>query len=204
MAIIYLSFTSDQFVLGVTLGRLRCPADDVDLAKNGTYLRHILDRHPLRVIRIQRYRCATCHVTYSALPYDLRPYTAAIWTLTWTIWMWHVEAGQPWSTIQEWLARHGMILDLRTLQRWQARWRKGLPRILLALVQTIAQWWGNRVLELSERMLQASLAVQWRRLRRQVVEATAQRQHRDVRPGGLLGISVLRGWLPITFFAGDG
>jgi hypothetical protein len=204
MSIIYLSITSDQFFLGEAGGIPHCPADDVRLAKNGTYWRHILDRHPLRVIEIQRYRCAKCHVTYSALPYDLRPYTAAVWTLTWTIWMWHVEAHQPWSSIQDWLRRHEMILDLRTLQRWQARWRKGLPLILLALIQSIAQLWGNRVLELSERVLQGSLALQWRRLRRQVVEATAQRQHRDVRAGGLLGISVLRGWLPVTFFAGYG
>ncbi len=204
VSIIYLSITSDQFFLGEAVGVPCCPADDVRLAKNGTYWRHILDHHPLRVIEIQRYRCAKCHVTYSALPYDLRPYTAAIWTLTWTIWMWHVEAHQPWSSIQDWLRRHEMILDLRTLQRWQARWRKGLPLILLALIQSIAQLWGNRVLDLSERVLQGSLALQWRRLRRQVVEATAQRQHRDVRAGGLLGISVLRGWLPVTFFAGYG
>ena len=118
--------------------------------------------------------------------------------------MWHVEAHQPWSSIQDWLHRHEVILDLRTLQRWQARWRKGLPLILLALMQSIAQLWGNRVLDLSERVLPGSLALQWRRLRRQVVDATARRQDRDVRTGGLLGISVLRGWLPVTFFAGDG
>jgi hypothetical protein len=204
VSIIYLSITSAQFFLGVAADLLYCPLDDTRLAKNGSYGRHILDRHPLRVIRIQRYRCAKCHVTYSALPYDLRPYTAAIWTLTWTIWMWHVEARQPWSTIQDWLRQHGLILDGRTLQRWQARWRQGLPRILLTLIQSIAQLWGTRALELSDRLRQLSLAAQWRQLRRQVVETTAHRQHRDVRPGGLLGISVLRGWLPITFFAGDG
>ena len=131
VSIIYLPITSAQFFLGVAADLLYCPLDDTRLAKNGSYGRHILDRHPLRVIRIQRYRCAACHVTYSALPYDLRPYTAAIWTLTWTIWMWHVEAHQPWSTIQDWLRRHEMILDWRTLQRWQTRWRQGLPRILL-------------------------------------------------------------------------
>ncbi len=210
MAIIYLSITSDQFILGAPIDPPCCPADDVLLAKNGTYSRHILDRHPLRVIRIQRYRCVTCQVTYSALPYDLRPYTAAIWNMTWAIWIWHVEAHQSWSTIQRWLSKHAMCLDLRTLQRWQVRWRKGLPAILLALVQSIAQLWGTRGLEITERALQGSLALQWRRLRRQVVEVMAQRQrrapwpHPDARMGGLLGISVLRGWIPLTFFAGDG
>ncbi len=67
--------------------------------------------------------------------------------------------------------------------------------MLLALIHSMAQLRGHRVLELSERVLQESLALQWR-LQRQVVKATPQRQHRDVRTGDCPGSASYAGGSP--------
>ena len=59
-----------------------CPTDaDPVLVRNGTYTRPVQDGRGVYVLTIQRYRCCTCAITYSALPYDCRSYTANTWAL---------------------------------------------------------------------------------------------------------------------------
>jgi len=205
MAIIYLSYTSRQYPSGPRDERLICPVCPKEprisiLGKNGTYWRHILDARGLRRWHVQRYRCATCRTTFSALPYDLRPYTAATWALTWAIWVWHQEQQRAWSIIFAWLTQHGIPLHLRTLQRWQTRWAWGLPRIRQTIVQWIAALWGTRAIAVWDT---GTGMHPWYILWRRIVAYAATHQGKDWRTGGLLGFSVLQAWLPITFFAGE-
>ena len=82
MAIIALTLSLSQVLRGDRGPCPPCPTDaDHVLVRNGTYTRHVQDGRGVSVLTIQRYRCHTCAITYSALPYDCRPYTANTWAL---------------------------------------------------------------------------------------------------------------------------
>ena len=92
------------------------------------------------------------------------------------------------------------MLHPRTVQRWQARWHRGLPTLGNTILRWIADKWGTRTLPVGA---EPEDPVQmWRRLWQGVITYAAQASSHDYRVGGLLGLSALWGWLPFTFFAG--
>ena len=84
VAIIYLTISSRQLQRG-----MQDPAPPVclqdpahRLVKDGQYRRHADSIEAETLLVIQRYYCRACATTYSALPYDLRPYSTATWGVT--------------------------------------------------------------------------------------------------------------------------
>ena len=200
MAIIYLTLSSCQVRAGAVVEPLLCPQDHIVMAKNGSYTRHGCDGHGMWVISIPRFRCRQCRRTFSALPYDVRPYTAWTWAMTWTIWVWHQQRRQTWTQILAWFTLHVGVLHPRTVQRWQARWRRGLPTLGGTILRWIAHEWGTRAVPFWPQ--NADPVQTWRKLWQGVIGYAARQFHHDYRFGGLLGWSALAGWLPFTFFAG--
>lgn len=199
MAIIIHTQSFRQVLAGQTQENGFCPEDQVKLTKNGSYVRGIVSMSGGYSIRIQRYRCPKCKTTYSAIPYDLRPYTAATWALTWLVWISHMRRHRSWRWIEQILTDRGIQHHRRTLQRWQARWRLGLPQIVVRGIQWIATQWGTQTVPVWTD-LSWDPTQQWRQLWRRVV-AYLQTQDIVANRGGLLAGSVLWGWLPIPFFA---
>ncbi len=201
MAIIYLTVSSRQRWRGQTDRPLVCPRDSSHhLVKNGHYTRHADSLPPDAALVIQRYYCRSCATTYSALPYDLRPYSTASWGVTLAAGaVWRLEHRWTWTRCQQWLAAHGLPYHLRTLQRWHRRWQTAVPAVVQAAVQWIAQVEGTRTIAVFPGYAEAPLS-HWRRLWRAV------RDHHAADPavgyGGWLAGSVLWGWLSITDFAG--
>ncbi len=184
---------------GAIVEPLQCPDDQIVMAKNGSYTRHRCDGHGIEILSIPRFRCRRCRRTFSALPYDLRPYTAWTWALTWAVWVWHHERHQTWTQILTWITLHIGVVHPRTVQRWQARWHRGLPTLGNTILRWIADKWGTRTLPVGA---EPEDPVQlWRRLWHGVITYAARISPHDYRVGGLLGLSALWGWLPFTFFA---
>jgi len=200
MAIIYLPINLRQLLDGVPFTPLVCPVADHPLVKNGGYARQADDTEGEHSLRIQRFRCQTCGVNYSALPYDCRPFTAATWSITLDLgWLWRAEQGWTWKQCLAWLESRGIARHHRTLERWAARWRAGLPQVVQGAVQWIGAVWGTRTLTVWPTE-QQTVVEHWRDLWRQVVALPdPNREHRSA---GWMGDSVLWNWIPITFFAG--
>ncbi len=86
-----------------------CPSDpNHPLVRNGTSTRPVQDgRRGIYVLTIQRYRCRTCGVTDSALPYDCRPYTAHTWAVVLAVgWLGPQAYHWTWARCHQWLADH--------------------------------------------------------------------------------------------------
>lgn len=200
MAIIYLSINLRQQLDGVPSPLLVCPRGDHRLVKNGSYAREADSPAGIHSLRIQRFLCRTCGISYSALPYDCRPYTAATWPITLNLgWLWRAEKGWTWKQCLEWLEEHGLARHRRTLQRWAARWRAGLPQVIQRAVQWIGTLWGTRVLNVWPAEQQTEVE-HWRELWQQVI--ALPEVQREPSYAGWLGDSILWNWVPVTFFAG--
>lgn len=201
MAIIALTVSSRQYVKGtVDPTDLVCPQDPSHrLVKDGRYTRHADSLPPDTVLQIQRYYCRSCATTYSALPYDLRPYSTVTWGVMLAVGVVWRQRGWTWAACQRWLAVQGLPYHLRTLQRWAAGWQTALPAIVQAALRWIAEHLGTRALAVfpghGERP--------WRHWHR-LWQAVCNHPQSDpaARHGGWLGTSVLWGWLPLTVFAG--
>ena len=200
MPIIPLTIFSRQLFDQVPASAPVCPVDpNHRLLKNGTYTRHPDSIESDAVLTIQRYRCRACHTTYSALPYDLRPYSTATWGITLAAGaVWHEESHWTWKECLAWLQAHDLPYHLRTLQRWAARWRKAEPEIVRNALQWIAEQGGTRAGAVWPAADEPPVA-HWRRLWRIVVNG---RPDPAARRGGWLAGSVLWNWLSITVFAG--
>jgi hypothetical protein len=197
MAIILLPVSFRQVLRGEVVPRLDCPADVTHvLVRNGTFLRHVEDGRGVHDITIQRYLCRSCQTTYSALPYDCRPYTAVTWSLVLAVGILWRERGWSLNRCQGWLVAHGLDYNERTLMRWTARWRAGMPEIIRQALRWVANVWGTRALPVWPQDSWTQLQ-HWRALWR-----AAHTQIPPARYGGWLATSLLWGWLPITFFAG--
>ncbi len=199
MAIIYVMVSLRQVLRGQWGPPPVCPVDsDHPLVRNGTNWRHARDHHGSHPIAIQRYRCRDCGVTYSALPYDCRPYTAHTWPLVWALgWIWPRDRHWTWARCQRWLAAHHLDLHLRTLQRWAARWRAGESLLIATAIDWIAKNYGTRAVSVWPEADQTRLQ-HWRALWKSVVAVSAP----GAAQGGWLTGSTLWGWIPLTFFAG--
>lgn len=200
MAIIALTLSLSQVLRGDRGPCPSCPTDaDHVLVRNGTYTRHVQDGRGVSVLTIQRYRCHTCAITYSALPYDCRPYTANTWALVLAVgWIWPQAYHWTWARCHQWLADHHIDAHQRTLERWAARWRAGAAIVIARAIQWIAALYGTRAMPVWPDPDQ-SLWRHWRQLWQGVVQIAGDPAGSR---GGLLAGSVLWGWLPITFFAG--
>ena len=200
MAIIHLVVSLGQVLQSHWGPHPACPTDaSHSLVRNGTYTRHAQDGRGVYVLTIQRYRCRICAVTYSALPYDCRPYTANTWPLVLAVgWIWPQASHWTWKRCHQWLADHQVDAHQRTLERWAAHWRAGAAVLIQRAIQWIAQMYGTRAVPVWPDPDQ-SLWHHWRQLWQGVVQVS---RDREARRGGLLAGSVLWGWIPITFFAG--
>ena len=199
MAIIYVTVSLRQALQGQWGPPPVCPVNgDHRMVRNGQYGRHGRDRTGSHRIIIQRSRCQDCAVTYSALPYDCRPYTAHTWPLVLALgWVWPRERHWTWARCQQWLTVHHLDLHLRTMQRWAARWRAGESCLITRAIQWIAQTFGTREIPVWPKAHHSRLD-HWRALWKSVVAASAP----TAAQGGWLAGSTLWGWIPITFFAG--
>ncbi len=104
MAIIALTMSLSPVLRGDRGPCPPCPTNaDPVLVRNGTYTRPVQDGRGIYVLTIQRYRCRTCAVTYSALPYDCRPCTAHTWAVGW---LWPQAYHWTWKRCHQWLAAH--------------------------------------------------------------------------------------------------
>lgn len=198
MGIIILSLSSRQQARGMTdPERAVCPMDPGHhLVKNGHYGRHADSLPRPQRIQIQRYLCRACDTTYSALPYDLRPYSQATWGVTLAAGLvWRVEHGWTVAACLHWLDSHGFRYHQRTVERWAARWQVALPIIVQTAVQWIARYQGTRAVAAFPGYDETGWQ-HWRRL------GQAMRQQLGGCHGGWIGTSVLWGWLSITVFAG--
>ncbi len=202
MAIIYLTVSSRQVQRGMTDPTIPvCPYDPSHrLVKGGRFSRHADSLPPDATLRIQRYYCRSCATTYSALPYDLRPYSTATWGVTLAVGVcWRAEHGWTWSDCHRWLQKHGLPYHRRTMERWQARWQKALPHIVQATLEWIAKHAGTRALAAFPGHDESALH-HWRRIWQAVRNhptSPSAASH-----GGWLAGSILWGWLSITLFAG--
>lgn len=197
MAIILLSVSFRQVLRGDVVPRPAGPTDGHHgLVRNGTFPRYVEDGHGIHAITIQRYLCRTCQTTYRALPYDCRPYAAVTWSLVLAVGILWRERGWSLGRCQRWLIAHGLDHDERTLARWTARWRAGIPQIIQQALHWVANLWGTRALPVWPQDAWTGLQ-HWRALWR-----AAQARIPPARYGGWLATSLLWGWLPITFFAG--
>ena len=119
--------------------RLVCPVDQHPLARNGQFARTVWDGQGAHAVVIQRYRCAQCGTTYSALPWDLHPHRSVSRAVLWAIWGWRRCRQWRWARIAAWCAPRFPV-TLRTLQRWvqtvQALLAGLGPHLLQALAQT--------------------------------------------------------------------
>ena len=202
MAIISLTVSSRQQWKGIgDPADPVCPQDSSHrLVKDGRYTRHADSIPADETLVIQRYYCRSCATTYSALPYDLRPYRTATWGMTLAIGVvWRAEHGWTWDDCQQWLTEHGLPYHLRTLQRWAVGWQAALPAIVQAALCWIAQHYGTRGLAVFPGHRERPWR-HWHRLWQAVCNHPASDP--AARHGGWLGASVLWGWLPITVFAG--
>ena len=202
MAIIYLTISSRQLQRG-----MQDPAPPVclqdpahRLVKDGQYRRHADSIEAETLLVIQRYYCRACATTYSALPYDLRPYSTATWGVTIAVGLcWRAEHGWTWAACEQWLRAHQLPYHRRTIERWHARWQAALPHIIRTALEWIAQQAGTRAVAVFPGYHETALH-HWRRLwqavRSHPSSAVAASQ------GGWLAGSVLWGWLSITLFAG--
>ncbi len=200
MAIIYLSITLRQHLDGVPCLPLVCPVGDHRLVKNGGYARAADTSEGTHSLWIQRFRCQTCGINYSALPYDCRPFTAVTWALTLDLgWLWRAQHGWTWTQCLAWLDQRAISRHPRTLQRWAVRWRVGLPRVIQNAVQWIGAVLGTRALNVwpTERQ---PVADHWYDLWHQVVALLKFNQ--EHLSAGWIGDSILWNWIPVTFFAG--
>lgn len=174
-----------------------CPRGAHRLVRNGSFVRLAEDGRGIYSLRIQRYLCRSCAVTYSALPYDCRPYTASTWAITTAVgWIWREEHQWTWQACHDWLKAHQIDHHQRTLERWASRWRAGRPTLIQRAIQWIGQVWGTRAVPVWPEP-DRTLLQHWRQLWRQIVHRAPPAGR-----GGVLAGSVLWGWLPITFFAG--
>lgn len=197
MAIILLPVSFRQVLRGDVVPRPDCPADHNHvLVRNGTFTRCVEDGHGVHEVTIQRYLCRSCKKTYSALPHDCRPYTAVTWSLVLAVGVLWRERGWSLKRCQDWLSERGLDHDERTLARWAARWRAGIPRIIRRAIKWVAKLWGTRAISVWPRGTWTGLQ-HWRALWR-AMHAWLP----EARYGGWLANSLLWGWLPITFFAG--
>lgn len=149
VAIIYLTVSSRQLGLGMMDPVVPvCPHDSAHrLVKDGRYARHADSIPADATLVIQRYYCRSCATTYSALPYDLRPYSTATWGVTLAVGVyWRDEHGWTWADCHRWLQEHGLPYHPRTMERWHARWKVALPRIVQATMDWVAQHPGTRAL----------------------------------------------------------
>lgn len=200
MPIILLNITSRQLLHGRVPEAPQCPQDATHpLVKNGTYRRHA-DLLGKDTLTIQRYFCRACHQTYSALPYDLRPYSTVGWALMLAAsLLWRVTQGWTLERCLDWFAQRDLPYHRRTLERWRALWDVALPGVVQAALLWIGQHLGTRAVSAFPGDAEPSWH-HWRRLwqaaRDQVATGRAGRR------GGWLGTSVLWGWLSITVFAG--
>lgn len=178
-----------------------CPTDPSHrLVKDGQYTRHADSLPADATLVVQRYYCRACATRYSALPYDLRPYSTATWGVTLAVGVvWRTEHGWTVEACHRWLEAHGLPYHRRTLERWKARWQTALPAIIQAAVQWIAQHLGTRALAVFPGHDEPPWH-HWRRLWRDVRDHLGSDP--AARRGGWLGTSVLWNWMPITFFAG--
>lgn len=201
MAIIALTVSLRQALRGEWGPRPSCPTDPQHpLIRNGTFLRQAGNSEvPLR---IQRYRCRPCAKTYSALPYDCRPYTSYLWPVVVAVgWIWPLEHRWTWRQCHRWLAENAMDVHQRTVERWAARWRAGNGPLLITAARWIAAHYGTRRVPVWHTEGETPLQ-HWRALWRGVVQVERAAGNPQAAVGGWLAGSVLWGWLPSTFFAG--
>ena len=118
LGIIVLAIASRQQANGLTdRDAPVCPGDPAHhLVKNGHYRRHADSLPANQFLTIQRYRYRACGTTYSAWPYDLRPYSRATWAVTLAAGLlWRVEHGWTVADCLRWLDSHGFLYHQRTL-----------------------------------------------------------------------------------------
>ncbi len=139
MTIIALTLSLSQVLRGDRGPCPSCPTDaDHVLVRNGTYTRHVQDGRGVSVLT------HTCAITYSALPYDCRPYTANTWALVLAVgWIWPQAYHWTWARCHQWLADHHIDAHQRTLERWAARWRTGAAIVIARAIQWIAALYGR-------------------------------------------------------------
>ena len=199
MAIIYGTLSLRQVLQGQEIPRPPC-ANDVGhvLARNGTFQRGVQDGRGAYRLTIQRYRCRTCSLTFSVLPYDCRPFANHAWSLVLAVgWVWREEHGWTWAKCQQWLAAHHLELHQRTVERWAARWRAGAARVITTAIRWIAEHFGTREVSVWQGP-DPSVLTHWRVLWKAVVAIDPGRSLY----GGWVAASTLWGWIPVTFFAG--
>lgn len=198
MPIIYLSASLRQVLDGQDGSPPSCPTDPHHaLVRNGTYARQVQGRIGWSTLVVQRYLCRTCAVTYSALPYDCRPYTAYSWAIVLAAgWIWPRERHWTWARCHAWLRQHQIDAHQRTVERWAARWRAGEAALIRTALRWIAKQLGTRSLPVWPLPPDTRLH-HWRLLWKMVTH------HRPpARIGGWIANSCLWEWIPITFFAG--
>ena len=200
MPIIPLTVSFSQVLRNLEGPRPVCPSDpNHPLVRNGTSTRPVQDGRGIYVLTIQRYRCRTCGVTDSALPYDCRPYTAHTWAVVLAVgWLWPQAYHWTWKRCHQWLAAHQIDAHQRTLERWAAHWRDGAAIVIQRAIQWIATRYGTRAVPVWPDPDQP-LWHHWWQLWREVVQLSGDPK---IHRGGWIAESVLWGWIPVTFFAG--
>ena len=172
-----------------TWTRVYCPQDGTALARNGQFGRTVWDRDGAHPVVIQRFRCARCRRTYSALPWDLQPHRSVSRPVLWAVWGWRIRRQWAWRRVWAWcLAR--FPITARTLQRWRATVTGWLARLGPRLLQTLAARGAPPPTVWAA--VDGDPWATWRRLWRGWGRATAG----AARTGSWLAISAVAGWLP--------
>lgn len=145
-----------------------CPHGHGPLAKNGTYRRDYIDAHGSHTLTVQRYRCRACRQAWTLLPTFVTPFAAHAQGLVWAVSIWHGERGWSWRRIVAWLADHGIVVHIRTIQRWAGRWRRQMAANLQRLVLWIGDLGFPRHIDVWGRVGSGSAFQSWQRLWRGV------------------------------------
>ena len=169
--------------------RVYCPQDRTPLARKGRYARTVWDRDGAHAVVVPRYRCARCHRTDSALPWDLQPQRSLSRPGLWAIWGWRVRRQWAWARLEAWCRRRFPITR-RTLQRWVATVTAGLADLGPRLLQALAT--GGPLPSTVWAALGPDAWATWLRLGR----GWGRRASGAASTGSWLQVSAIAGWRP--------
>lgn len=172
-----------------TWTRVYCPQDRTPLARKGRYARTVWDRDGAHAVVVPRYRCARCHRTDSALPWDLQPHRSLSRPGLWAIWGWRVRRQWAWARLEAWCRRRFPITR-RTLQRWVATVTAGLADLGPRLLQALAT--GGPLPSTVWAALGPDAWATWLRLGR----GWGRRASGAASTGSWLQVSAIAGWRP--------